>query len=162
MRAVGNYIRDFIRESARDIWDVRYPAGLLAGTAFFLIGDSVLTDYRHKARISSNIETIRRCADTSGDGYLNSNEKMGVLLRAFPRADKDIQDQLKVSMRSLAEAGKREGVHPFDVYSDILDREFEALLGNCRSELFPVSQKEREALLELVASMYSRGEQEHQ
>ncbi len=162
LRAAKKYIQDSVVDFAREIWDVKYPVIIIGGAALFLLTTSALADYRHNSRVNSNIESIKRYADISGDGLLNSTEKMGILLKTFPRADRDIQDQLKVSMRSLADAGKRDSVPQYDVYSDILDREFEALLGNYRSELFPVTRKEREALLELVASMYSEVEQESQ
>ncbi len=158
LRAAKKYIQDSVVDFAKDIWSIRYPVAIVGATTLFLLTSSALADYKYKSRVNSNINAIRNYADVSGDGCVNTNEKMRVLLKAFPRADRDIQDQLKVSMRSLAGGGIK-GVHPFDVYSDILDREFEALLDGYKSELFPVTRKEREALLELVAALCSREEQ---
>ncbi len=162
LETAKRYIQDSVTDLAREIWDVRYPVIIVSGAALFLLTTSALADYSHRSRVSSNIKAIKKYADVSGDGRLNSTEKMGILLKAFPRADRDIQDQLKVSMRSLAEAGRREGVHPFDVYSEILDREFDALLDGYKSELFPVTTREREALLEIVVAICSKEEQERQ
>ena len=138
-----------------DIWTVRYPAGIMSAAVLFLATSDLWANYRHDATVNSNIETIRSHADVDGNGMIDTCEKMRVLLKAFPQADKVLEHWSQNLMRTASMTKTNEDNRDF--YSNFVDSEYLNLLDGFPSTgPFPLTRTEREDVLAKVAASYTQ------
>ena len=152
LKAVVKYASEVID----GIWEFRYPAGIVSAAVIYLAASDSWASYNNKARVNSDVETIMACADFNGDGDIDNSEKMRVLLKAFPNADKAIQGRVKSATRIASSMGGYGALDEY--YSELVGNEFWALLNGGRSDMFPLTHTEREQTLAKVAASYTQQE----